>query len=54
MKVRIKVSIASAEWSYAPGQVVKVDDAIGAAWCESGVAEAVAAPANANRPDPKA
>ncbi len=39
MQVRILVSIASAEWSYAPGQIVEMDDALARIWISSGLAE---------------
>ena len=41
MKVKIKVSIASADWSYAPGQEVDIDEKLAVAWFQSGIAEPV-------------
>lgn len=39
MQVRILVSIASAEWSYVPGQIVEMDDDMARTWIGSGLAE---------------
>lgn len=39
LKIRVKTGIASHNWSYAPGQEADVDDQIGKAWIESGIAE---------------
>lgn len=47
MQVCILVSIASAEWSYVPGQIVEMDDDLARTWISSGLA----APAD-NSPDP--
>lgn len=38
MKIRILKSIASARWSYMPGQVVDIEDSIAEAWIQSGIA----------------
>lgn len=40
-KVKMKTSIASADWSYLPGQVVELDDEIAVAWVEAGHAESL-------------
>lgn len=52
MQVRILVSIAAAEWSYAPGQIVEMDDALARIWIGSGLAEA-AEPADEAEPEPE-
>ncbi len=39
MKVRLRISIASPEWSYAGGQVVDLPVETAEAWIENGVAE---------------
>lgn len=41
MKVRVKVSIASAMWSYAPGDVAEVEDVEARRWIAAGIAEPV-------------
>lgn len=43
MKVRILVSIASAERGWAPGEVCELDDELAVKWIASGLAEPVAA-----------
>jgi hypothetical protein len=40
-KVEMKVSIASADWSYQPGQVVLLDKDLAAKWIRGGHAVAV-------------
>lgn len=52
MQVRILVSIASAEWSYTPGQIVEMDDALARTWIGSGIAEP-AEPAGEAEPEPE-
>jgi|DewCreStandDraft_4_1066084.scaffolds.fasta_scaffold01911_14 hypothetical protein len=39
MQVRVLVSIASAEWSYVPGQIVEMDEEMARTWIGSGLAE---------------
>jgi len=42
VKVRMNISIGSAEgWSYAPGDVVELDDELARKWIEIGHAEPV-------------
>jgi hypothetical protein len=38
-KVRMKVSIASSDWSFYPGQIVELPVEIATAWCDCGHAE---------------
>ncbi|MBT9134897.1 MAG: hypothetical protein DDT38_01639 [Firmicutes bacterium] len=45
MKIRLKTSIASSEWSYALGELVDVGEAAAAAWIEAGIAESAEAAA---------
>lgn len=52
MQVRILVSIASAEWSYVPGQIVEMDGDMARTWIGSGLAEA-AEPADEAEPEPE-
>lgn len=40
-KVKILVGIASANWSYAPGQIVELDEKLAKAWIAAGIAEAI-------------
>ncbi len=42
MKVRMLTSIASPDFAYEDGEEVTVDNHLGAAWCEAGIAEPVA------------
>lgn len=44
MKVRILTSIASAAWSYAPGDIVDMPDEQALAWIKGGNAAPVEAP----------
>lgn len=41
MKIQLKTSIASADWSFAARDVVEVDDSLAEKWIESGIAVAV-------------
>ncbi|GIU76763.1 MAG: hypothetical protein KatS3mg005_0001 [Bryobacteraceae bacterium] len=50
MQVRILVSIASAEWSYVPGQIVEMDGEMADTWIGSGLAEP-AEPADEAEPE---
>lgn len=52
MQVRVLVSIASAEWSYVPGQVVEMDEAMARTWIGSGLAEP-AEPSGEAEPEPE-
>lgn len=52
MQVRVLVSIASAEWSYVPGQVVEMDEEMARTWIGSGLAEP-AEPAGESGPEPE-
>jgi hypothetical protein len=38
MKVKVNTSIASADWSYAPGEEVEIDGKLANAWINSGIA----------------
>jgi hypothetical protein len=54
-KVKVLVSIASAEWSYVPGQIVEMPADQAATWVASGLAEPLApVPAPAPPTIPKA
>lgn len=44
MKVRLKVSIASAEWSYGPGDVAEFDDVMAKNFIMAGHAEPIEPP----------
>ncbi len=39
MKVRFLTSIASADWSYGPGDVAELDDRLAEAWMGAGICE---------------
>lgn len=52
MQVRILVSIASADWSYVPGQIVEMDDDIARKWIGSRLAER-ADTAGESEPEPE-
>jgi hypothetical protein len=53
MQIRIETSIASADWSLAPGQLIDVGNPISAemaaAWLESGIASRVTETASLKR-----
>lgn len=40
-KVKMLVSIAAADWSYSPNEVVEVTEDTAKTWIESGIAESV-------------
>ena len=44
MKVKLLVSIASDQFSYAPGQVVELDDELAKRWVKSDICQVVAEP----------
>ena len=39
MKVRFLTSIASADWSFGPGDVAEIEDRVAAAWIGAGICE---------------
>ena len=43
-QIRILISIASADWSYQPGQLVELPNEQAAVWIDSGLAEPVSPP----------
>jgi hypothetical protein len=53
LKVKINVSIASASWSYYPGQIVDLPDEMAKTWVKSGIAEVVDDGAEADNPSGK-
>ena len=44
MKVKFLMSIASADFSFHPGQLTKIDDELAAKWQRTGICEIVAEP----------
>ncbi|MEW5921572.1 MAG: hypothetical protein AB1796_11635 [Bacillota bacterium] len=53
-KVKILVGIASATWSYAPGEVVELESGLAKAWIAAGIAgEIDTAPENATIEPPE-
>lgn len=51
MIVKLNTGIASAIWSYAPGEIADVDADLAKAWIGSGIAERV--PASVDKPAKK-
>lgn len=49
MKVKMKVSIASADFSYAPEQIVEIDEKLAKVWSEVGHCEIVEEPPQRKR-----
>ena len=41
MKIKFKVSIASADWSYSPGQIADIEEKQALAFIQGGIAERV-------------
>jgi hypothetical protein len=53
MKVKFLVSIASADWAYAPGQIAELDADLAEKWIASGICQAMEEP-KAAAPKPSA
>lgn len=49
MKVKMKVSIASADFSYAPEQIVEIDEKLAKVWSEVGHCEIIEEPPQKKR-----